>query len=184
MRQSFSSGGTWFAMLAACTLASAGCESGEDGSAGPGGTGGDGGEGGASTASSTSGSGATGGAGGATGGTGGSGAASSFSEVMDVLITGGCTNGYCHGGGSGTMTLSADPEVTYLSLVDQPAGGVSCKPGAMTRVVPGDPENSLLWQKIAPGVTPCGSKMPPESMGLNEAQVETVRGWIAAGAPK
>jgi mono/diheme cytochrome c family protein len=46
-------------------------------------------------------------------------------------------------------------------------------------VVKGSPEKSLLWQKLS------SKAMPPEAFGqkLPETHVETIRRWIAAGAP-
>jgi hypothetical protein len=67
------------------------------------------------------------------------------------------------------------------------AEGGACE-GKM-RVVPGDPENSLLYLKLA-NRAPCGSGMPvagpPREMSglFNARQLEVVRSWIAAGAKK
>lgn len=44
-------------------------------------------------------------------------------------------------------------------------------------VVPGDPESSLLWQRVA------ADEMPPdEAAGLNQADKDVLRRWITAGA--
>jgi hypothetical protein len=56
-----------------------------------------------------------------------------------------------------------------------------------TRVVPGDPEHSYLYRKIA-DATPCqGVRMPYNGSGLAqqslaEADFATIRAWIANGA--
>ena len=45
-------------------------------------------------------------------------------------------------------------------------------------LVPGDTENSLLFQQVS------GRKMPPESeLPLTESQIDTIGRWIEAGAP-
>src|SRR5437868_1107253 len=46
-------------------------------------------------------------------------------------------------------------------------------------IVKGSPEQSLLWQKVS------SHAMPPAAFGqkLPDAQIETIRRWIAAGAP-
>lgn len=48
------------------------------------------------------------------------------------------------------------------------------------RVIPGDRDASVLWQKINPS-PPCGSRMPFGGM-LEPAEIETIGSWIAAGA--
>ena len=57
------------------------------------------------------------------------------------------------------------------------------KPGAM-RVIPGDPENSYLIQKIegAPGIV--GERMPRTGGPyLTANQITIIRRWIELGAP-
>jgi hypothetical protein len=51
-----------------------------------------------------------------------------------------------------------------------------------TRVVPGEPDRSLLWRKLAGERAPHGVAMP---MGLppEPALAAQVRAWIEAGAP-
>jgi hypothetical protein len=170
-------GWKWIAVAALGGAVGAGCDGGGGGS---GGSAGD--EGGSGGSSAPGGSGGSGG--GATTSTGVGGAGPAFAEVHAILEAGGCTNGYCHGGGTGTLLMTADADGTYAELVEQPAGGMLCGPSGLMRVMPGDAENSLLWQKVAPGVTPCGDKMPPQAAPLGDAQVETVRAWIAGGANK
>jgi len=77
----------------------------------------------------------------------------------------------------------------YTQLVNAPATGKYCGAsgdagadgGAVhIRVVPGDPDHSLLYQKLA-GHPPCGDPMPSTGP-LSAAQIELVRSWIAAGA--
>jgi mono/diheme cytochrome c family protein len=47
-------------------------------------------------------------------------------------------------------------------------------------VIPGDPENSLLVQKVL-GVQESGSPMPPSGT-LPDAEIHTIIDWISAGA--
>jgi hypothetical protein len=71
---------------------------------------------------------------------------------------------------AGALDLSAaDLEA---ELVGAPAG--TCE--GWIRVIPQDPENSLLWTKLA-DQAPCGQVMPP-SGPLPPGQVECVRNWI------
>jgi hypothetical protein len=57
------------------------------------------------------------------------------------------------------------------------------------RVVPGDPDHSLLWIKLAldqhqNSANGCGDHMPQEGSGhiLTTAQLDTIRRWIVQGA--
>jgi len=54
----------------------------------------------------------------------------------------------------------------------QKAGGESG-----TALVPGNPEGSLIWQKVESG------EMPPGDAKVSASEKETLRKWIAAGAP-
>jgi len=98
-----------------------------------------------------------------------------------------CTTA-CHSGGAnaaGGFDMSGD---LHAALVGVPASAPACA-GNAPRVVPGDPDNSLLFIKIAAkldgGVPPCGDTMPlgPDVPALSANEVERVRRWIAAGAP-
>ncbi|GAB4564598.1 MAG: hypothetical protein Tsb0020_14930 [Haliangiales bacterium] len=77
-----------------------------------------------------------------------------------------CEN--CHGyqPGAGGVALPMD----VMDLMDE----LDADDGAL--VVPGDPENSLLWQVLASGRMPAGDRPLPM------AQIEHVRMWIEDGA--
>jgi len=72
----------------------------------------------------------------------------------------------------------------YDQLVDVPADRAPC--AGKVRVVPGDPEASLLLVKLVPGTPACGERMPAGGglFGdpLTTAQIELVRRWISDGA--
>lgn len=116
------------------------------------------------------------------------------SVYLDVFCHVSCTNPYCHGssGAWGNMDLSSSIEIAYANLVghrtgtDVPADGrATCRNSDLLRVVPGAPEQSLLYLKIT-GKAPCGTVMPPPDSDyslLTEAQIDHIRRWIEAGAP-
>lgn len=58
--------------------------------------------------------------------------------------------------------------------------------GDRPRVVPGDPDTSYLILKLSEGADICGERMPTSggSAYLDEATMDVVRAWIAAGAPR
>jgi len=85
----------------------------------------------------------------------------------------------CHiaGGPGGFMPLTEN--VSYGNLVGRTSPN---KPGAI-RVIPGDPDNSYLIQKIegAPGIV--GERMPRTGGPfLTSGQISIIRQWIARGA--
>lgn len=122
----------------------------------------------------------SGGSSGAETGTG----APSFTEVYETVIVGqGCTAGYCHGGMAGGLEMT-DEATSYANLVEVDATTAVC--GLMQRVVPGAPEQSILWMRVRPAAEDmgmgCAPKMPQGSMGLADAEAQLVEEWIAGGA--
>ena len=117
-----------------------------------------------------------------------------FSSLRaNVFGTGTCTT--CHAPGgfagfpndvAGGLDFSAPAAAVYASLVNAPAQGPGAATAA-TRVVPRDPDHSLLFLKVTstavnqPGF---GGGMPLGAGGsLPQATKDAIRAWIAAGAP-
>ncbi len=97
-------------------------------------------------------------------------------DVMPVLTRQGCNTGGCHGKAEGQngfhlSLFGYDPEGDYQSLTRESTG---------RRLLPFDPENSLLLRK-ATGQIPHagGQKIAPGS-----EVYRLLRDWIAAGAPE
>lgn len=76
----------------------------------------------------------------------------------------------------GGLDLSAD---AYAALVERK----SVQWPKETRVVPGEPQRSLLFRKLAGTQGKFGQRMPLSSHA-DPALVEAVRVWIASGAPR
>jgi hypothetical protein len=51
------------------------------------------------------------------------------------------------------------------------------------RVLPGNPEESYLYMKVRNDPRIMGARMPVNGPPLGSADLETLRGWIEAGAP-
>jgi hypothetical protein len=55
----------------------------------------------------------------------------------------------------------------------------------LKRVDPGNPDNSFLLIKVeGPDSFALGSRMPMTAPNLTTAQIQLIRDWIAAGAPR
>lgn len=108
----------------------------------------------------------------------------SFTEVYEnVLVAYGCTAGYCHGGMAGGLMMT-DEATAYANLVEVDATTAVC--GLMQRVVPGAPDQSIMWMRVRPAALDmgmaCAPKMPQGMMGLPDAEAQLVNDWIAGGA--
>jgi hypothetical protein len=101
--------------------------------------------------------------------------ANDFRTIQDTIFTPICTA--CHAGAAAPVGLRLDSGNAYAALVNVPAVQVS----SLRRVLPGDPPNSYLLQKIE-GRAAVGSRMPLGGPALPQSSIDLVRGWIAAGA--
>ncbi|MEQ1567589.1 MAG: c-type cytochrome domain-containing protein [Myxococcota bacterium] len=91
------------------------------------------------------------------------------------VVASDCVGCHSAGGAAGGLDLETEP---WGALVEPPTDG-----GAAL-VIPGDPDGSLLLQKLT-GTQPsdAGGSMPP-SGALDAATVDAVRAWIVDGAPE
>ena len=97
----------------------------------------------------------------------------SFDTDIQPILDSGCVG--CHGDG-GNAGLDLRAGVSYANLV----GTVSQNYAPALRVVAGDPEASVLQEKVADTGT-FGGLMPPRGQLASE-DVELIRRWIAEGA--
>jgi hypothetical protein len=95
----------------------------------------------------------------------------SFANDIQPVFAVNCVG--CHGN-SGGLSLKASG--AYANLVNT----TSFNYGPLVRVVPGKPEESVLYRKLS-GDPTVGSSMPP-SGPLDAATLELIRVWIAEGA--
>ncbi len=121
----------------------------------------------------------------------------SFTKVYTTVLGPSCSNDYCHYSGVGIRYSALDMSsqvYAYWSLVDQPCAGPGCSLMG-TRVVPGDPDHSILYLKVSQAMPPCGARMPAnpttlmnkgtsEFSGtpLPDDQQQLIADWIADGA--
>lgn len=111
----------------------------------------------------------------------------SFTDIYEqIILPNGCNAGYCHGGGAGGL-LMTDEATSYANLVEVDATAPMC--AVTVRVVPGAPDESVLWYRARPmtldgGMEPCAPKMPEGSTGLSDADGQLLLDWIEGGAPE
>lgn len=99
-----------------------------------------------------------------------------------VIVPNGCDSAFCHGN-AGELNLSLDSG--YESLMGGAAKGPECVgKTSKKRVEPGDPDASLLVEKLMDKPS-CGARMPLSPQPpVTAAQLELVRAWITDGAKK
>jgi len=112
-----------------------------------------------------------------------------FALVQQVFETRGCTASTCHGAEGSDVAGGLDlrPDAAYQNLVNIVASSAE-----LPRVFPADEELSVLYLKVAAktlgtdiavlGIS--GAPMPSSADELTEDEVELIRVWIRAGAPK
>ncbi|MDQ3080701.1 MAG: hypothetical protein M3R07_00615 [Gemmatimonadota bacterium] len=115
--------------------------------------------------------------------------ASTFGLIQTRVFADNCTN--CHTSGSAFAKqsgLSLDRATAYRNLVNAPSLDPGARSEGLLRVVPGDAERSLLYQKLIlwdPNHTRhYGAPMPLGGQSLTVGQIDFIRRWINAGAPE
>jgi len=91
-----------------------------------------------------------------------------------------CLTLACHEGGTRpTGGFPLAPGSAYGALLGSVARAGSC--AGRRLVVPGDPDASVLAARVGGGT--CGARMPLGGIPLPPGEVDTLRAWIAEGAP-
>ena len=93
-----------------------------------------------------------------------------------------CTN--CHSVSPSRGGLNLVEGTSYGSIVNVNAAGTPCGPTGRKRVLPGQPDESLMVNKLGPSPV-CGSRMPPGNpahFDNNPGELTRIRSWILAGA--
>ncbi|MDB4916386.1 MAG: hypothetical protein JWM95_4030 [Gemmatimonadetes bacterium] len=112
----------------------------------------------------------------------------SFDRLQTELFTPSCATANCHVGSSAQAGLILTPDAAYANLVGVAPTNTNAISDGMRRVMAGKPDSSLLYRKLvmAAGFNAhdYGNPMPTGTAGVSIGQLEFVRQWIAAGAPK
>lgn len=122
----------------------------------------------------------------ACGGGGGSSAApqSTFERIQTQVFDTSCSSDSCHSsvGRAGGMVL--EDGYSWDALIEHPTSNRAADAHGMKRIWPGDPARSYLMAKLTNNLAAGeGFPMPYNAAPLDEATIEVLEAWIAAGAP-
>lgn len=102
----------------------------------------------------------------------------SFATEIEPVLNNTCGLSGCHAAPFPNLGLILKTGEAYGLLVNTPSGEVP----SLMRVLPGDPDNSYIVQKLE-GTAAKGAQMPRGGPPMSPEFIATVRQWIAAGAP-
>ncbi len=105
-----------------------------------------------------------------------------LSGDVQPIFSGVCAVTGCHVVTTPEEALNLSEGLAHSNIVNVPANQLT----GMMRVRPGQPDQSYLVHKIQgtqASVGGAGNRMPLVGTPLTQAQIDTIRDWIAAGAP-
>ncbi len=105
--------------------------------------------------------------------------APTLASIQANVFSVNCAIPGCHGGGTVQQGLRLDPGFSAGNLINV----ASPQDATLTRVIPGNPDGSLLIQKLE-GTQTVGIRMPAFSPPLPQATIDVIRQWILNGAPQ
>ncbi|MDB5099406.1 MAG: Fibronectin type domain protein [Cyanobacteria bacterium RYN_339] len=95
-----------------------------------------------------------------------------------------CSTRSCHSATSTKGGLQLTADVAYEQLVNVAAENDKAKLTNKKRVIPGDPANSFLVQKLESPPAGEGDMMPQRGQKLPDDQINAIKTWIQNGAKK
>ncbi|MEZ5461694.1 MAG: hypothetical protein R3F00_07780 [Dokdonella sp.] len=102
-----------------------------------------------------------------------------YTTTIQDLFANRCSNCHVDHGGSPSGDLDLDPEFSWDNLVNAPSNG---QPGRFL-VVPGQPLNSVLFEKLNCDVPNVGDRMPRGRPPIPLEEQALIFDWIMLGAP-
>jgi hypothetical protein len=106
-------------------------------------------------------------------------------DIQKKIFDSTCATPSCHGAGAASAGLDLSDGAAYANLVGVPATNEAAKAANVERVVANDPNDSFLLLKVEGRLAPGeGVQMPLVGGPLPAAAIDTIRRWIAAGAPE
>jgi len=105
--------------------------------------------------------------------------ASRLSTDVQPIFTARCALSGCHDSATRRAGLDLSEGNAYTNLVNVN----SSQNASWKRVVPGSPQESLLYLKVSQDSPPVGGRMPPPPRSaLTAEQQDKIRDWILQGA--
>ena len=102
-----------------------------------------------------------------------------YTTTIQDVFTNRCSNCHVDHGGDPSGSLDLDPEFSWDNLVNAPS---SYQAGRFL-VIPGQPLNSVLFEKINCNSPGAGQRMPRNRASLSLAEQALIFDWIMLGAP-
>ena len=103
-----------------------------------------------------------------------------YSVDLQGIFNTRCSNCHVASGGNPSGDLDLDPEFSWDDLVNAPSNS---QPGR-TLVVPGQPLDSVLFEKINCDTPNAGLRMPRNRASLPLTEQALIFDWIMLGAPR
>lgn len=111
--------------------------------------------------------------------------ASTYHLIYEYIIKANCTSASCHNSAKPSGGLNMENEtVAYESLVGIDPKNPLAKEQGLKRVDPYYPEHSFLMFKITKPLEGHGSPMPRGLEPIPKRDIDVIRRWVVAGAPK
>ncbi|TMA80293.1 MAG: hypothetical protein E6J72_08850 [Deltaproteobacteria bacterium] len=112
-----------------------------------------------------------------------------FDRIQRQIFDQSCAVSGCHDSQSRAGDLLLEPGAAYTNLVDAAPANLNANAAGWKRVhvldaTTGDPDTSLLLQKLLGPPAGFGARMPFNRRPLDRALIDVVELWIAAGAPQ
>ena len=106
-------------------------------------------------------------------------------DIQKKIFDSTCATTFCHGTGAASGGLDLSDGAAYANLVGVLATNEAAKAANLQRVLPNDPDDSFLLLKLE-GTLAAGEGVPMPLVGgpLPASAIDTIRRWIAAGAPQ
>ena len=105
-----------------------------------------------------------------------------LASIQANVFTPICAKSGCHGGAMAQQGLQLDAGFSYGNLINV----ASPQDPSLTRVIPFDPDNSLIIQKLEgrrfDNAPILGERMPDKGPYLQQSTIDVIRLWIANGA--
>lgn len=116
----------------------------------------------------------------------------SFALLDQKILAKSCGLSGCHasasdaGFGQHDLLLKGDRDAIFQALVERGPKNQAAIAAGFSQIKPSDPSRSFFFEKLRLGQNSAqfGNEMPLGLPALTAGQIEFVRQWIAAGAPR